>query len=454
MCYIIPQTLLTDTDYDVIRYHLAKFSTIEKIITFGGKMFIGRGLGGKKPIATSSLILIVRKIKPKIDTKTQIIKYKQYSELPNTDKFKKYLSNKKKRQEKSIQQKELLDNFDNWNFISQEKDVIDFIKLYRQKSVNLSVYYNHNLAKKQFNDVFYFDAGFMLEKDKYSTTKIENAYKLVYIDNEKYLLKTYNYYSKTDKIIVPQGSQGLKCLNKKYKIIWRKTYIGKTKFNFCELSDIILDTSMQFIASNNKPETLFLLALLNAKTNTFLVNKLLKLSHESKGIFIVIKRLKNIIRIPKVTPENQIIKDKIIELTEKMLDLEKVTLKDLVDFKHLTVQRFENIEVRGNELNLTFNNNDYSLKISIDKTDFVKKIISEKYYNNSFILNREFVTLQELKNLEVIDFEEQAILKQKIDDLVFALYFDIDIKNLSLDNIQEIKQLCLKNDFYLTLQNE
>lgn len=41
LCYIIPQTILTAGDLDVIRYHLAKFTRIRKIITFSGKMFIG-----------------------------------------------------------------------------------------------------------------------------------------------------------------------------------------------------------------------------------------------------------------------------------------------------------------------------------------------------------------------------------------------------------------------------
>ena len=448
LCYIIPQTLLTETDYDVLRYHLAKFTTIEKIIMFSGKMFIGRGLSGNKPINTSSLILVIKKSKPDTNSKTQIIKYKKYSKLPATDKFTKYLSIKSNRQGKNILQKELLDNFDNWNFISLEKNVVNFIKSYRQKSIDLSVYYNHNLAKKQFNDVFYFDAGFMLDKNKYATEKVNDDYKLVYIDNEKYLLKTHNYYAKTDKIIVPQGSQGLKCLDKKYKIVWRKTFANKTKFNFCELPDMILDTGLQFIASDNKQEILFLLALLNAKTNIFVLNKLLKLEHEQKGIFIVIKRLKKFIRVPKITTENQHIKEKIIELTEKMLALENVVLKDMVDFSDLRVQRFENVQVVDNELVLTFNNKQYRQKITTGKEDLVKKVISEKFYSNNLIFNRDFVTLQELQTLETIDYDLQSQIKNHIDNLVFALYFEIKIPENQIDNFKFLEKECEMNENY------
>lgn len=50
ICYIIPQTILTATPLDTIRYFLAKDVTIDKIITFSGNLFIGRGLKGKKQL--------------------------------------------------------------------------------------------------------------------------------------------------------------------------------------------------------------------------------------------------------------------------------------------------------------------------------------------------------------------------------------------------------------------
>ena len=45
--FIIPQTILMQTDLDVLRYHLAKYTTIEKIINFSGNIFINRGLKQK-----------------------------------------------------------------------------------------------------------------------------------------------------------------------------------------------------------------------------------------------------------------------------------------------------------------------------------------------------------------------------------------------------------------------
>ena len=156
--------------------------------------------------------------------------------------------------------------------------------------------------------------------------------------------------------------------------------------------------------------------------NFSILFKKLKCENE-KNFTLAIKSIKQYIRIPKITPENQAIKDKIIALTEQMLDLENVTLKNFVDFGNLMVQKFDSIEVRKNNLILTSNNKEYSCKIEKGREDFVKKVISANYFDNGLVFNKESVTLQELKNLEAIDFDKQKELKNQIDELVYELYF-------------------------------
>ena len=75
LCYIIPQTILTAGDLDVLRYHLAKFTTIEKIIIFSGRMFVGRGLKQNKPVATSSLVFVVKRGTPNSIHQTETVSY-------------------------------------------------------------------------------------------------------------------------------------------------------------------------------------------------------------------------------------------------------------------------------------------------------------------------------------------------------------------------------------------
>jgi len=147
-----------------------------------------------------------------------------------------------------------------------------------------------------------------------------------------------------------------------------------------------------------------------------------------KSFLIGLSSIKQYIRIPKITPENQAIKDKIISLTEQMLDLENITLKIFVDFSNLMVQKFDSIEVRKNNLVLTSNNKEYSCKIENGQEEFVKKVISANYFDNGLVFNKESVTLQELKNLEAIDFEAQSELKNQIDSLVYELYFGDESK--------------------------
>jgi hypothetical protein len=212
-------------------------------------------------------------------------------------------------------------------------------------------------------------------------------------------------------------------LEKRYKIIWR--YQNSSGFYFTDKENILPNFSLYSIASDNKKLILFLFALLRSPVNTMLLANYLKIANE-KAFLIGLSSIKQYIRIPKTTPENLPIKDEIIAQTEKMLDMENVTLQNLINFNDLIVQRFDNIKIQDSNLILTFNKKDYLCKIEKGKEDFVKKLILEKYFDNGLIFNKDFVTLQELKNLEAIDFEAQSGLKNHIDNLVFTLYFDTE----------------------------
>jgi hypothetical protein len=62
MCYIIPQTLLTTTDLDVLRFWLSNQMQLQKLITFQNNLFIDRGVKQTKKVATSSLVIVAKKI--------------------------------------------------------------------------------------------------------------------------------------------------------------------------------------------------------------------------------------------------------------------------------------------------------------------------------------------------------------------------------------------------------
>jgi len=51
----------------------------------------------------------------------------------------------------------------------------------------------------------------------------------------------------------------------------------------------------------------------------------------------------------------------------------------------------------------------------------------------------------------MINLERQAKLKDYIDDLVFALYFNISLKEVGLDKVEEIQKDCSKSKYYRLL---
>ena len=61
------------------------------------------------------------------------------------------------------------------------------------------------------------------------------------------------------------------------------------------------------------------------------------------------------------------------------------------------------------------------------------------------------IFLEELRYLPAIDTEKQNIIKSYIDDLVFALYFEIPVKETGIKHTDEIHEICLKNEYYKLL---
>jgi hypothetical protein len=202
--------------------------------------------------------------------------------------------------------------------------------------------------------------------------------------------------------------------------------MNRDRFRFSQAS-IVVDYNDVLISSNNRVEMLYLFALLNANISYKIFDLFLFLENE-QDLTIGIKSIKQYIRIPRITSKNQKLKDRIIALTESMLALEDVTLQDVVDFGKLNVQKFDGIHVAKNELVLS-NGREFRLQIASGKSALVEKIIHEKY-PDADLLKGQPIPLAELKSLSAIDFAERDAIKQEIDDLVFALYFDVPVKDV------------------------
>jgi hypothetical protein len=204
------------------------------------------------------------------------------------------------------------------------------------------------------------------------------------------------------------------------------------------------------ISSENKSEILYLLAMLNHPINRIILDTAINLGNE-KLLIASVKSIKEFVHIPKITSEKQFIKHEIQNCTAEMIDLEDRQMQDFVDFSNITKQKFDGVEIRGNNLILIQNREEYRAPIK-SKKDVVKAVLNEKYGAKSLLPGE--IILSELKYLPAIDTELQKSLKDYIDDLVFALYFNVPVKKIGFDLADQIKELCRQNEFYDYIQKE
>ncbi len=453
LCYITPQTILTAGDLDVLRYHLAKYVTIEKIITFSGNLFIGRGIKQQKVVPTSSLIFIIRKTPPIERHEVEIINYKDNKDTIE-DTFNNILAGRKI-DRKKIPQVDLLRNLVNWNFIKQGKKFLDFYEEYQRNTDDISIYYEHILAEQKFGNRFYFDGGGNILENKIINEKID-AYEIFDYKNNNYIKLTLTtgsgkYYPKNEKITFPQGSQGIKVFQQQYKIIWRTK--DAPKFQFCDKEILLISNQSLTISSNNKQEILFLLFLLNSPINRLILEKNL-LQEQEQAFFIPIKAIKEYVHVPKITKGNQHIKDEIIERTEETLVLEEKTLSDFIDFSDILAQRFKEARVKKGYLLLIDGDKTMKLKIK-DNPEVVANVLSRELENHELKLKNKKISLSYLRNLPVADFKKQKKLKDYIDHLVFALYFKVPLSKglLKKEDHTRIKNYCSKSKYYSVVFN-
>jgi hypothetical protein len=323
ICYIIPQTMLTAGDLDVIRYHLAKFTTIEKIITFSGKMFIGRGLKQNRPVATSSLIFVAKRTLPPYSHQVEIIHYKD-----SEDEIEECLRNilkGEKISKKKLLQMMLLQNVSNWNFIKHDKAVLLLTEEYKKRTESISAYYDHILAKNEFKSTFYFDGGYSFkEKDLFETPQGDKLYYgCPHLSSKYYAIKNFKGYFPNNRkgkskytIRLRQANQGYNLLDSKYKIVWSTK--NAERFHFTDKDVIWANIRLSGIGSNNKDELLYLFSLLNSKLTWCYLKSFLKLENEKDFLF-PIKSIKSFVRIPVISKRNQFIKNESIKRTEELL---------------------------------------------------------------------------------------------------------------------------------------
>jgi len=445
--YIIPQTLLTAGDLDVIRFHLSNFYTIDKIILFANKMFIGRGITQKKPVATSSLIFVITKKSPSHSHKVKIIRYlntdKDVSECLNEIKHKKNIK------EFDMSQKVLFKNYQNWNFLNFSEDLISLIDLYNRSTDDLAFYYQHSIALEKFKSKFIFDGGYSIDESlRLSEEPGEPHYIYPKFNQLTYTQIIPNGYwpnqrKKKDKhfIGLRQASQEYMLLDSTFKIVW--SYTNPQKFFFTDKKIIWARNQYNAIGSENKVELIYLLALLNSRLNFKLLSSHLKSSNE-KDLLFSITSIKKFVRLPAIIDIDQSIKDEIILRTTELLNLETQKLKDVVDFSKVKLQKYDRVGIAGDTFIIHYKMNSIECPI-IDDINLVQKFIVKLQENGIF---EEQNSIADLKEISVYNIDYQTILKEYVDDLVYALYFKLKLSKLGFEHRSEIRKTCSNHIHY------
>lgn len=422
-CYIIPQTLLTEPDYDVVRYHLSQYYTIEKLITFAGKLFVGRGTSQSKEVYTSSLILVCSKTRPAADHTVECVR------APETgEDIRDVLSNLRRNRTtlgRSVHQSELRVNIDNWNFITWDAELAKLYLRYKQQSESMAVYSEHSLAQQRFGARFYFDVGFILDHSKESSKPNRDTWGLV--DFKDFVnftgFRPTKFYPCTEEDIgLPKNSQGYEALYRKHKLLWEKS--RRMKFYYTDVDVVPSMSHCQIISSDSKEEIFFLFAVLNSSITRRIFEAMFSLGNEKVGMFVAITRLKDFVRPPLVdTPAKATVKGKIVGLVGKALAMEERTLSEFVEIDTL-LHRVDDVRMNARRLVLSHGNGELSFPVARGSADLIDATLRARFGDDSGLLipSDRTISVKELRSLPAFDESAQSAVLEEIDELVLDLY--------------------------------
>ena len=179
----------------------------------------------------------------------------------------------------------------------------------------------------------------------------------------------------------------------------------------------------QIIASDNRDEIFFLFAVLNSSITRRIFEAMYSLGNEKVGMFVVVRRLKAVVRPPLVdTSERLRVKKRVIALVEKALAMEKVMLGQHVDIDTL-VRRVGNVRVKGQKLLFTHRGRDLSFPIRTNSAKLVEAALAAQFDSGGGLFDGDgLISVRELKSLPMFDRTAQLAVLGEVDDRVLDLY--------------------------------
>jgi hypothetical protein len=84
----------------------------------------------------------------------------------------------------------------------------------------------------------------------------------------------------------------------------------------------------------------------------------------------------------------------------------------------------------------------------IEREDLVRKTIANIFGNELEMFGGEEISLSSLKNAPVLDADRAAGLFKQVDDLIFALYFRINLTKSIVNRPVLVTESCAKNEYF------
>ena len=274
--------------------------------------------------------------------------------------------------------------------------------------------------------IFFFNAGYLIdEKRKLPEKESDEDFVFPKLNPSKFICsgegawKDQRKRGETFFIDFLRTNRNYKLLDSRFKILW--SYANRRHFYFTDKKVIWGRNRFCSIGSDSKNEIMYLLSLLNSRIMDFFLKLLLKNENE-KSLLISISAIKQYARPPLIhSKQKEKTKVRIVELTEKMLDMERRILGDWIELDTL-IQSFEDVYYEGEKLILKANNLRIEAGISLGAEALIQKTLKEYFSGQNKSAGKRSVDLEDLLALPAFDQEARTRLKDKIDDLVFDLY--------------------------------
>ena len=435
--YIVPEWFVA---YDCNTYYLTHKVNLQNLYFFNTKVFVDRWLNWKIDVATSAIIFKYTKT----DKQNPLKLWSYVWKNNDIDNILSYMKNPNNWKEIS---KDLLKEYiSTWfSILKQDNKILELLKIYKQNNQDIEIYYNHELAEKEFWSKFYFDIWYDInESNLYDIPKWEeNNYYRYFLWKWKYISELSDKWRPKDKskIWLLKANQWYNLLDSKYKIVWNKTiWFWNSRCFYFENKDIIwARNNFNWIWSSDKNEILYLFNLLNSSTSWKILDFYNKKPGEIRDYWVFLYTIKEQIRVPNINSKyKKQLKQKLIENTQNIIDFLQnntdLTYRDILETQLAT-------SLLAWEEEILWLKEEYSY-LNIDLNIIDSDILDNKLDEN---------IIEQIKDKNSIEK-----LENERDLLTYCLYFwkenpeiddYIDLTKIKIDNILDSNDLILQNKY-------